>query len=106
MREAMLADYSFTAGVFIGGMGGIIQEFDMFRRLQPTAAALPIVSTGGATLQIAEGLSKLESDLLDDLDYMGVFHRLLNVPTRERRFRRPEEQPRPVKLFEWATLKE
>ena len=93
MRERMLSDYCFKAAVFIGGMGGIVQEFDLFRRLQPDAAIVPIVSTGGAVLDVANRLPKVSQDLTTDLDYVAVFYRHLEVSVREERFVRPEDQP-------------
>lgn len=93
MRERMFSDYRFEAAVFIGGMGGIVDEFDLFRRLQPNAAIVPIVSTGGAVLKVAEHLPSLDRDLFEDLDYVALLHRHLRVSVREDRFNRPEDQP-------------
>ena len=42
MRERMFSDFNFTAAVFIGGMGGIVQEFDLLQQLQPKALMLPL----------------------------------------------------------------
>lgn len=101
MRERMFSDYRFEAAVFIGGMGGIVDEFGLFRRLQPDAAIIPIVSTGGAVLKVAERLSNLDRDLMDDLDYVALFHRHLGVSVREERFSRPEDQPASLEPRFW-----
>jgi hypothetical protein len=93
MRERMLTDHTFQAAVFIGGMGGIIDEFEMFRRLQPSAVVLPVVSTGGAVLKVADRMPTFDRDLADDLDYIALFHRHLGISVRERRYTRPEDQP-------------
>jgi hypothetical protein len=93
MRERMFSEHSFTAAVFIGGMGGILDEFELFSRLQPDAAIVPIVSTGGATLQVAERLGDVASDLATDLDYVALMHRHLQIPVQETRFPRPQDQP-------------
>ena len=93
MRERMLSDHSFFAAVFIGGMEGILQECHLFRRLQPNARVLPVVSTGGATREVARLLPEVHPDLERNLDYLGLFHRHLAVPTNERRYVRPGEQP-------------
>jgi hypothetical protein len=93
MRERMFSDFNFTAAVFIGGMGGIVEEFDMLRSLQPGAALLPVISTGGAVLEVAQRMAKLPSDLSADLDYVALFHRHLNVSVKEVRYRTPTEQP-------------
>lgn len=93
MRERMFSDHDFDAAVFIGGMGGIIQEYELFRRLQPNATVLPVVSTGGATLEVAARAGVLPADLADDLDYVALFHRHLRVSVREERFKSPDDQP-------------
>ena len=93
MREQMFSDYRFKAAVFIGGMGGIVEEFNLFRRLQPDAVVVPIVSTGGAVLEVAKRLPNIDQDLIDNFDYVAVFHRYLGVAVREERFSRPEDQP-------------
>lgn len=93
MRERMFKENAFRAAVFIGGMGGIIDEFDLFRRFQPDAATVPVVSTGGAVLRIAERLPGLDRDLAEDLDYVAVFHRHLGISVKEQRYERPEDQP-------------
>jgi hypothetical protein len=101
MRERMFSDHEFSAAVFIGGMGGIIQEFELFRRLQPRAAVVPVVSTGGAVLNLAERLPGLDDDLANDLDYVAVFHRHLGISVREERFVRPDEQPAALERRYW-----
>ena len=102
MRTRMFSDHHFTAAVFIGGMGGIIEEFDLFRRLQPDAEIVPVVSTGGAAIEVAERLPNVDKDLVDDLDYVTVFHRHLGVSFREKRFRRPEDQPEALDDRFWS----
>jgi hypothetical protein len=101
MREKMFTDREFAAAVFIGGMGGILDEFELFRRLQPKAAVLPVVSSGGAVLELAKHLRSVPADLANDLDYVALFHRHLNISVREERFRTPEEQPISVEQRYW-----
>lgn len=93
MRERMFSEHAFKAAVFIGGMGGIIQEYELFRRLQPDAAVIPIVSTGGATLEVAARIGALPADLTEEFDYVALLHRHLGVSVREERFGNPDEQP-------------
>ncbi len=93
MRERMFSEHAFRAAVFIGGMGGIVQEYELFRRLQPNAAVIPIVSTGGATLEVAQRMSALPTDLADEFDYVGLFHRHLDISVQEERFKSPDAQP-------------
>lgn len=93
MRQRMFTENLFSAAVFIGGMGGIVDEFELFTRHQPNAAVIPIVSTGGATLLVAERMGGLPEDLTNDLDYVAVLHRHLNISAQEDRFARPDDQP-------------
>jgi hypothetical protein len=83
MRRRMLSDYEYQAGVFIGGMEGTEEEFTLFRQLHPTAAILPVASTGGAALLIYQQNSGLPADLLGSLDYVGMMHRELRIPASE-----------------------
>ncbi len=93
MRMQMLSEFRFSAAVFIGGMSGILEEFDIFRKLQPNAAIVPVVSTGGAAMEIAKRLPHVDQDLIDDFDYVAVFHRHLRIEVTEVRFCRPTDQP-------------
>lgn len=93
MRERMFSDFNYTVAIFIGGMAGIVQEFDLLMKLQPKATALPILSTGGAVLNVAQRMGAIPPDLGDDLDYVALFHRHLGVSVKEMRYRKPTEQP-------------
>jgi hypothetical protein len=101
MRERMFKDHQFTAAVFIGGMRGIVDEFELFRELQPNACLLPVSSTGGAALELRGRLEPLRSDLMDDLDYVALFHRNLQIAVQEQRYSRPQEQPDAVEERLW-----
>ena len=85
MRERMLSDYRFSAAVFIGGMEGVLEEFDILRQLQPDTNFVPVISTGGAAVELAERLPHVETDLINDFDYIAVFHRHLNISFEEDR---------------------
>lgn len=102
MREHMFRDHDYSAAVFIGGMGGILDEFALFRHFQPDAATVPVASTGGAALTLAEKLPGLDADLAEDLDFVAVFHRHLGISPRERRYPRPEDQPLTVEERFWT----
>lgn len=101
MRERMFSDREFKAAVFIGGMVGIIEEFDLFKKLQPNAVLVPVFSTGGAVLRLADRIAQYPADLADDLEYVGLFHRHLNISVREQRFRTPDEQPEVIEKRFW-----
>ncbi|MCA0210896.1 MAG: hypothetical protein LCH74_17690 [Proteobacteria bacterium] len=101
MRRRMFSEHRFAAAVFIGGMGGIIDEYDLFRELQPEAAIIPVVSTGGAAIEVGKRLDALVPDLADDPDYVALFHRHLGVSAREQRFANPDAQPRDIEARYW-----
>ncbi len=101
MRERMFSEHVFKAAVFIGGMGGIVHEYELFRRLQPNAAVVPVVSTGGATLEVASRVGALPAELADERDYVALFHRQLDISVKEERFKSPEDQPAEVEERFW-----
>jgi hypothetical protein len=101
MRERMLMEHQFSAGVFIGGMGGIVQEFDLFHALQPTAKLVPLFSTGGAVLGLKTRAPNFTPDLDDDMDYVGLLHRRLDISVREERFNTPADQPSALEARYW-----
>jgi len=101
MRKQMFSEHDFAAAVFIGGMGGVIDEFELFREAHPSAALLPVLSTGGAVLKLADRLAALDSDLAGDLDFVALFHRHLGISVKEERYKRPEDQPNVVDQRLW-----
>ncbi|MGO7280573.1 hypothetical protein ELH49_26105 (plasmid) [Rhizobium ruizarguesonis] len=101
MRERMFKENDFAAAVFIGGMGGIVAEYEMFSKLQPSAKVLPVTSTGGAALDVAAKLSNLPPDFQDQRDYVALFHEHLNISVKEERFRVPGDQPVVVEERFW-----
>lgn len=101
MREQMFTGHDFSAAVFIGGMGGIVQEFDLFTRLQPDATPIPVLSTGGAVLDLEKRLPGLDPDLRQDLDFVALFHRHLGISHLERRYARPADQPPAIEERCW-----
>lgn len=102
MRERMFKENEFAAAVFIGGMGGIVAEYEMFTQLQPSAKVIPVTSTGGASLDVAAKLGKVPSDFNDQRDYVALFHEYLDISVKEERFRVPGEQPAVVEDRFWS----
>jgi hypothetical protein len=81
MRRQMIGSEQFVAGVFIGGMEGVEDEYRLFRAAHPSVKALPVASTGAAALIIYEReRASLPEDLLVDLAYPTMFRRLLGPP--------------------------
>ncbi|MBN9519839.1 hypothetical protein J0H58_15160 [bacterium] len=78
----------FTAGVFISGMNGVEDEWDLFRLHYPTVPVFPVASTEGAARLItrtparmanAPGLDPPTVTALEqDLAYRRLFRRLLS----------------------------
>lgn len=93
MREAMFGREAYDAAVFVGGMGGIIDEYEMLRRMQPRARTVPLASTGGASLILAGREFPDDAGLREDLGYVRLLHDRLNISVRERRYRTPADQP-------------
>jgi hypothetical protein len=82
MREAMLAE-PFHVGIFIGGMEGVEEEYDMFRHLQPSIPAFPIASTGAAAALLFDrdaDLQREHPELRDELSYLTLMRDLINTP--------------------------
>jgi hypothetical protein len=80
MREAMLAE-PFVAGLFIGGMEGVEEEYCMFLHLQPGIPAFPIASTGAAAAKLFDGneaLRREHPELRDELSYLTLMRDLIN----------------------------
>lgn len=102
MRTRMFTDVKYAAAVFIGGMSGIVDEFTLFRQLQPDAFVVPVVSTGGATKTLTSLMpTPNDQELESNLDYVALFHRQLHISPRERRFVLPEDQPPNVEDRYW-----
>lgn len=102
MRRRMFKENKFDAAIFIGGMKGVFDEFDLFRALQPKSVLLPIASTGGAALELAgTRILSQRPDLASDLDYVSLFHRNLDISVKERRYTRRDEQPADISSRMW-----
>lgn len=80
MRRAMLRG-KYEAGVFIGGMNGILDEFEMFKALHPEAKVVALSAPGGASMQLARKLGQSN----DGVDFARLFHRQLDVSADEPR---------------------
>jgi hypothetical protein len=78
MRNKMLSQ-DFSAGVFIGGMEGVEEEFFSFRERHANTLVLPVASTGGAAKIIYDRMEPKPSErLLRDYAYMALFRDLLS----------------------------
>lgn len=75
MRRKMIIDNEFIAGIFIGGMEGVEDEFKLFTQSHPKAMVLPIASTGAAALRIYEK-GDFDISLKNDYAYIALLYRL------------------------------
>jgi hypothetical protein len=86
MRSKMLSRKDLTAAVFIGGMGGILVEHEMFSQYHPNAKVLAVGSPGGAAKELAMKIGTPE-DKREQLDFVELFHSELSIePDEKRRF--------------------
>ena len=78
MRNRMLDESEFSAGIFIGGMEGVEEEYDMFIEKHPKALVLPIASTGAGAKKIYdERFTDNNERLVKDYAYMSLFQKYL-----------------------------
>lgn len=86
MREQMLSRPLLEAAVLIGGMEGIIEECEMFRRLHPDKPVVPVMAPGGAARDVAEDIPNLPA-IFNSIDFVDLF--LMSVPFGDPRTRPP-----------------
>jgi SLOG-like protein len=84
MRERMLQSEDFSAGVFIGGMEGVEDEFKLFEQLRPGVPTFLVASTGAAARilfdQNRHRLNPAHADRLErDYVYGALFQSLLGI---------------------------
>jgi len=83
MRENMLESAVFSAGVFIGGMEGVQEEFELFNKIHPQLPAYPVASTGGAALELWQQHTALPEDvkgrLRNEVVYDALFRSLPGI---------------------------
>lgn len=85
MRQAMLASAAFDAAVFIGGMDGVNDEYEMFIARWPDAACIPVAITGGASRELAKRIGYAPSIDAAPLDFVTLLYHELKIRPRQRR---------------------
>lgn len=85
MRRAMLSRDDLDAAVFIGGMEGIIAEYQLFTEFHPTARVIAVPAPGGAARQLAMRRQDLSSEQLESVDFAQMFWRELEISPDEKR---------------------
>lgn len=73
MRKAMLSRNDLEAAVFIGGMEGVEIEYEIFKQFHPTAKVIPVSSSGGAALKLAQRLGYCDEESIIDVDFAKLF---------------------------------
>lgn len=80
MRSEMLSG-PFHGAVFIGGMEGVMEEYNLFTSLHPEAVVLPLYAPGGAARDLAVRLGVAD----DRLDFTRLFSSALHIGMHEYR---------------------
>lgn len=82
MRETIMEENHFQAAIFIGGMDGIDDEFNLFSHYYPDKPVFPLASTGAAAGILYDKLKQngyeLNNRLENDYAYMALLKYLLN----------------------------
>jgi hypothetical protein len=88
MRERMLSEQKFTAGVFIGGMNGILDEYKLFTDRFPDAKIVAVRAGGGATATLPITHQDTEIQRLElSREYFSLYASVLGIdPSSERNF--------------------
>lgn len=77
MRTQMFLENDFSAAVFIGGMEGVEDEYEIFKAKFSKAVIIPLASTGAAAKIIYDRLDEKNEAFLSDYAYMSVFQKYL-----------------------------
>lgn len=77
MRTQMFKENETSTAVFIGGMKGIIDEYNMIKSIYSDVKVLPIATTGAASAQLCKDLGIDNPDLLDNYSYVSLFRKYL-----------------------------
>jgi hypothetical protein len=100
MRQRMFSEHKFEAAVFIGGMEGIFDEYRTLEKILPKSALITLGSPGGAARELHKG-SLDDEDLDLNLEYVSLFHKRLNISTKELRYRNLSSQPPDISSRMW-----
>lgn len=85
MREVMLTSTEFDAAVFIGGMDGVSDEYEMFSARWPHATCIPVAMTGGASRELAMKIGYVPSINAAPLDFVALLYHELKIRPRQKR---------------------
>jgi hypothetical protein len=77
MRQVMFEENPTDCAVFIGGMGGVVDEAHMIKRMYPEVRFLPLFSTGGAARSIYEEYQIDDDRLKENYAFYELFKEIL-----------------------------
>jgi hypothetical protein len=77
MRHRMLSETDPAAAIFVGGMGGISDEFSMFREVFPDRPVYPVGRPGGEARVLANRTELRVPRQLDGDVYPALFRRIV-----------------------------
>lgn len=76
MREEMIAKNNFCAGIFIGGMEGVEEEYLLFKQAHPHCPTFLLASTGAAAKLLYQQENVQDERLLTEFCYLPLFDEL------------------------------
>ena len=85
MRETMFKDFDYSAAVFIGGMEGVVDEFELFSEFNPNATKIALPTPGGVSRELFERIPELPTELKYAIDYSNWFYELLKIKMGQER---------------------
>lgn len=85
MREKMFSDHSYEAAVFIGGMEGVIDEFEVLQGLAPEATLVPLAAPGGVSRDLFDRVEGLPQEMRNRTDFTYWLYRILQIDPSEPR---------------------
>jgi hypothetical protein len=80
MRDTMIETGPYTAALFIGGMNGVVDEYQMIAKRWPEVPRLPLWAPGGAARNLSPSdhpVARLLADQLRSERYPAVAHRIV-----------------------------
>lgn len=85
MRERMFSDHSYEAAVFIGGMEGVIDEFEVLQGFAPEATLVPLAASGGVSRDLFDRVEGLPQEMRNRTDFTYWLYRILQIDPSEPR---------------------
>lgn len=88
MRQRLFSAYEIEAAVFIGGMEGVWDEYEMLLDLESAPKIIAIPSPGGVAREIFRATEGLPGSLEHEIDFSTWFYHLLKISTTDERSNR------------------